>query len=259
MWIAKQLAWLETALKSAREDWKICYFHHPLYSNAVRTAPRSTCVCGSSRCSSPRRQRRLLRARPRLRASHAPERNPLLRIRRGWTAETGEHEPNRGDGRILRSGRELHAGRDCRNRLQLRGGLPDGEGGRTRAVSRNRPRPATPAAAWKTVASTRGPAVGRRDFERETKPRDTVREPDGGGRSSRGQQHTPSGESSRRSRAGRRSRGSRRLQSSTCCCCHSARSSPSRGSTPRPRATTDSHLRSRSWSTTSRWRSSSAS
>jgi Calcineurin-like phosphoesterase len=32
----KQLAWLDTALKDSREDWKICYFHHPLYSNANR-------------------------------------------------------------------------------------------------------------------------------------------------------------------------------------------------------------------------------
>src|SRR5689334_5439089 len=32
----KQLAWLETALQTAQEDWKICYFHHPLYSNASR-------------------------------------------------------------------------------------------------------------------------------------------------------------------------------------------------------------------------------
>jgi 3',5'-cyclic AMP phosphodiesterase CpdA len=32
----KQLAWLETSLAQAREDWKICYFHHPLYSNASR-------------------------------------------------------------------------------------------------------------------------------------------------------------------------------------------------------------------------------
>jgi predicted phosphodiesterase len=30
---AKQLAWVETTLKNAREDWKICYFHHPLYSD----------------------------------------------------------------------------------------------------------------------------------------------------------------------------------------------------------------------------------
>jgi 3',5'-cyclic AMP phosphodiesterase CpdA len=32
----KQLAWIETSLRDAREDWKICYFHHPLYSNAER-------------------------------------------------------------------------------------------------------------------------------------------------------------------------------------------------------------------------------
>ena len=33
---AKQLAWLELSLQRAQEDWKICYFHHPLYSNASR-------------------------------------------------------------------------------------------------------------------------------------------------------------------------------------------------------------------------------
>ena len=31
---AKQLAWLEKQLKDAdNNDWKICYFHHPLYSS----------------------------------------------------------------------------------------------------------------------------------------------------------------------------------------------------------------------------------
>lgn len=32
----KQLAWLDGALRDARDEWKICYFHHPLYSNAAR-------------------------------------------------------------------------------------------------------------------------------------------------------------------------------------------------------------------------------
>jgi 3',5'-cyclic AMP phosphodiesterase CpdA len=32
----KQLEWLEAALRDAREEWKICYFHHPLYSDAAR-------------------------------------------------------------------------------------------------------------------------------------------------------------------------------------------------------------------------------
>ena len=32
----EQLAWLDRTLAEAREDWKICFFHHPLYSNADR-------------------------------------------------------------------------------------------------------------------------------------------------------------------------------------------------------------------------------
>ena len=32
----KQLAWIDASLRDAREEWKICYFHHPLYSNADR-------------------------------------------------------------------------------------------------------------------------------------------------------------------------------------------------------------------------------
>ena len=32
----KQLDWIEAALKDSRDEWKICYFHHPLYSDAAR-------------------------------------------------------------------------------------------------------------------------------------------------------------------------------------------------------------------------------
>lgn len=32
----RQLSWFEQALQRASEDWKICYFHYPLYSNAGR-------------------------------------------------------------------------------------------------------------------------------------------------------------------------------------------------------------------------------
>jgi hypothetical protein len=35
----KQLAWLTDALKNAKEDWKICYFHHPLYSDGGTHGP----------------------------------------------------------------------------------------------------------------------------------------------------------------------------------------------------------------------------
>lgn len=33
---AKQLEWLDATLKTSSDEWKICYFHHPLYSNARR-------------------------------------------------------------------------------------------------------------------------------------------------------------------------------------------------------------------------------
>ena len=32
----KQLAWIDAALRSSNDEWKICYFHHPLYSNGGR-------------------------------------------------------------------------------------------------------------------------------------------------------------------------------------------------------------------------------
>jgi predicted MPP superfamily phosphohydrolase len=32
----RQLAWIDTALKESSDDWKICYFHHPLYSDGGR-------------------------------------------------------------------------------------------------------------------------------------------------------------------------------------------------------------------------------
>ena len=32
----QQRSWLDEALSRSREDWKICYFHHPLYSDAGR-------------------------------------------------------------------------------------------------------------------------------------------------------------------------------------------------------------------------------
>jgi predicted phosphodiesterase len=30
---SKQLAWIEAALMDSHDEWKICYFHHPLYSD----------------------------------------------------------------------------------------------------------------------------------------------------------------------------------------------------------------------------------
>ena len=32
----RQLAWIESTLKQSQEEWKICYFHHPIYSDGGR-------------------------------------------------------------------------------------------------------------------------------------------------------------------------------------------------------------------------------
>ena len=48
-----QLAWLEKELDGSREDWKIAFFHHPLYSSVAD--PRIGAQASrrrSSRCSS---------------------------------------------------------------------------------------------------------------------------------------------------------------------------------------------------------------
>jgi hypothetical protein len=34
-----QLAWVEQALRSSTDDWKICAFHHPLYSDGLKHGP----------------------------------------------------------------------------------------------------------------------------------------------------------------------------------------------------------------------------
>lgn len=34
-----ELAWVDEALRRSNEEWKICYFHHPLYSNGVKHGP----------------------------------------------------------------------------------------------------------------------------------------------------------------------------------------------------------------------------
>jgi 3',5'-cyclic AMP phosphodiesterase CpdA len=35
----EELSWIDEALGSASEAWKICYFHHPLYSDGVKHGP----------------------------------------------------------------------------------------------------------------------------------------------------------------------------------------------------------------------------
>ena len=38
----EQVRWIDDALRTATEDWKIAVFHHPIYSTAIATAPKSS-------------------------------------------------------------------------------------------------------------------------------------------------------------------------------------------------------------------------
>ena len=45
----KQLEWFENQLKASGSEWKIVFFHHPLYSSGI-TDPRRSCEPSSSPC-----------------------------------------------------------------------------------------------------------------------------------------------------------------------------------------------------------------
>ena len=76
----KELAWLENALKSSQEEWKICYFHHPLYSDGgTHGSSVDVRVLFEPLFRHLWRQRRLFGPRPHLRTPHAAERDLLFR------------------------------------------------------------------------------------------------------------------------------------------------------------------------------------
>ena len=98
------MAWFEKELASSGEDWKIPYFHHPLYSSGEtpRVALRH---CDGARAALPavQRQRRLHRPRSLLRADQAAEGDHPLRRRLGRQAAARRHRPeDRPDGGRLR-------------------------------------------------------------------------------------------------------------------------------------------------------------
>lgn len=64
---AGQRAWIERTLSDAREDWKICFLHHPLYlvGDPQRSRARSARGPGAD-LRETRRQRRVFGPRPRV-------------------------------------------------------------------------------------------------------------------------------------------------------------------------------------------------
>ena len=77
-----QLQWLEKELAASGSDWKIMYFHHPIYSSGG-TARIGHGIARSARTAVPevRRRRRAGRSRALLRTAEAAEGHSLLHFR----------------------------------------------------------------------------------------------------------------------------------------------------------------------------------
>ena len=87
----KQRAWLDEALQ--RSDDHVADLLLPSPALLRRRSPRIRCVAARRTRTAPgqvRRQRRVLRTRPHLRAVQAAEGHHVLRLRVGWTSCAGE-------------------------------------------------------------------------------------------------------------------------------------------------------------------------
>ena len=78
----EQIAWLEKELKGSNDDWKIVFFHHPLYSSGERHGSDIQLrEVARAAVRAVQRQRRLHRSRSLLRADQAQKGIVLLRDR----------------------------------------------------------------------------------------------------------------------------------------------------------------------------------
>ena len=149
----KQLAWIDDALKQSRDEWKICYFHHPLYSDGgrhgsdvqLRVALEPLLVKYGVNVVFSGHDHIYERLT-------AAERDHLLRRRLGRRVAKGRRQAV-GDHRgLLRPGSSVHARGNCRRRTVL---------------SRRFPAPARPS----TPASSAGARPERRtDHESHARP-----------------------------------------------------------------------------------------
>ena len=88
----KQLEWLEKELAGSKSEWKICFFHHPLYSSGERHGSELDLRVGArALVHQARRQRGLLRPRALLRTNQAAEGHLLFRLRRSRQAQVRQH------------------------------------------------------------------------------------------------------------------------------------------------------------------------
>jgi hypothetical protein len=117
----EQVKWLEKELSESGSDWKIAYFHHPLYTTARRGPEVELRAVLEPLVREARRGRRVHGTRAHLRAAPAAEGDLLLHGRRRGEAAEGRHSAGITHCGPLRSRPVVPAGRS-RWRLAL---LPD--------------------------------------------------------------------------------------------------------------------------------------
>ena len=88
----EQFAWFEKEVSASGAEWKMPFFHHPLYARQANgTGPTSHYAEHSADAIEKRRDRGVHRTRPHARAHEAPERHHLFRRRIGRKAAFGRH------------------------------------------------------------------------------------------------------------------------------------------------------------------------
>ena len=116
-----QLEWLEKELAASDSQWKIAFFHHPLYSSGEKHGSDRRCASSSSRCSSSTGSTRLRRPRAFLRAHQAAEGHHALRRRQRREAAQGQHRQLRNHRQGFRSGIRVRADGDRRRHAAVPG------------------------------------------------------------------------------------------------------------------------------------------
>ena len=117
----KQLDWFERAIKDSKSDWKMAYFHHPLYSSgAAHGSETDLRTVLEPLFVTVRDGRRICRPRAFLRACQTTEGHLLLHVWRVSEAPQGRHPEGIGaDGKGRRHREYVHGRRSGERRVQL--------------------------------------------------------------------------------------------------------------------------------------------